>query len=59
MYTWNLLSLWAGRKITWPTVIYALKSQPIAVAGRDGSYHIDPHDSYYDDMRELNIERNL
>ena len=44
MYTWNLLMLWLTRKITWATVIYAMKSRPIAVAGRGGSFHVDPRE---------------
>lgn len=42
MYTWNLLSLWFGRKITFRTVRHALKNRPIAVAGKRGSYAVDP-----------------
>jgi hypothetical protein len=44
MYTWNLLCLWMAKKINWATVVYAMKSRPIAVAGPAGSYHVDPQD---------------
>jgi hypothetical protein len=44
MYVLNLLSLWVARKITWATVRYAMKSRPVAVAGRGGSYQVDAYD---------------
>lgn len=43
-YTFNVLSLWCTRKIDLRTVLYALKNRPSAVAGRGGSYHVDPID---------------
>lgn len=42
MYMWNLLDLWVQGKIKWETVRYAAKSRPIAVAGKGGSYQVDP-----------------
>lgn len=42
MYMWNLLGLWVQGKIKWETVRYAAKSRPIAVAGKGGSYQVDP-----------------
>lgn len=44
MYVLNVLSLWYARKIDFRTVVHALKNRPIAVAGRGGSYHVDPID---------------
>ena len=44
MYVLNVLSLWCARKIDFHTVVHALKNRPIAVAGRGGSYHVDPID---------------
>ena len=44
MYVLNVLSLWCARKIDFRTVVHALKKRPMAVAGRGGSYHIDPID---------------
>ena len=40
----NVLSLWCARKIDFHTVVHALKNRPIAVAGRGGSYQVDPID---------------
>lgn len=44
MYALNVLALWCSRKIDFRTVFYALKNRPIAVAGRGGSYQVDPID---------------
>ncbi len=44
MYVFNVLSLWCTRKINMRTVVHALRYRPIAVAGRGGSYHLDPID---------------
>lgn len=44
VYVLNVLSLWYARKIDFRTVVHALKNRPIAVAGRGGSYHVDPID---------------
>lgn len=44
MYVLNLLTLWCASKIDFHTVVHALKNRPIAVAGRGGSYHVDPID---------------
>ncbi len=44
MYLWNLLGLLATRKITLQTAIYAIRVRLVAVAGRGGSFHVDPHD---------------
>lgn len=42
MYLLNVLQLWVTRKITFQTVLRALESRPIAVAGLGGSYVVDP-----------------
>lgn len=42
MYLLNVLQLWVTRKITFQTVLHALECRPIAVAGRGGSYIVDP-----------------
>jgi hypothetical protein len=42
LYVWNVLSLWCDRKISFRTLVMSVKSRPIAVAGRDGSYIVDP-----------------
>ena len=42
MYAFNVLMLVLERKITMLTAIYAAKERPIAVAGRGGSYIVDP-----------------
>lgn len=42
LYVWNVLSLWRTRRISFRSLVMALKSRPIAVAGRDGSYIVDP-----------------
>lgn len=44
MYTLNSLTLWVTKKISWPTVVYAWKQRPVAVAGYAGSYHVGPCD---------------
>lgn len=44
LYVLNVLSLWCARKIDLRTVVHALKKRPMAVAGRGGSYHVDPID---------------
>ena len=42
MYFWNVAQLFAERAITWQTAIHALRNRPIAVAGKGGSYIVDP-----------------
>lgn len=42
MYFLNILLLWITRKIDMRSVVIALRNRPIAVAGRDGSYQVDP-----------------
>ena len=42
LYVWNVLALWCARKISFHTLVMSVKSRPIAVAGRDGSYIVDP-----------------
>lgn len=42
MYAFNVLMLVLERKITMLTAIYAAKERPIALAGRGGSYIVDP-----------------
>lgn len=54
MYLWNLLTLWVAGKIDWHSVVYALRERPIAVAGRGGSYHVDPVDLVTDPSSESN-----
>ena len=44
MYTMNVLSLWLSGKVDFRTVIHALRHRPSGVAGRGGSYHVDPID---------------
>lgn len=44
MYALNVLKLWCAGKIDFRTVVHALRNRPIAVAGRGGSYHVDPID---------------
>ncbi len=44
MYVFNVLRLWVSRKIDAPTVVFALRERPAAIAGRGGSYHVDPID---------------
>lgn len=44
MYFWNLLGLLWTRKITLATAVYAVRVRPVAVAGRGGSFQVDPHD---------------
>ena len=41
-YAFNVVSLWATRKISFQTVLYALREKPIAVAGRGGGYIVEP-----------------
>lgn len=43
-YVFNAFSLWLARKIDLQTLLHALRNRPAAVAGRGGSYHIDPID---------------
>lgn len=42
MYAWNVLVLLMSRKITWSSALGSLRERPIAVAGRGGSYVLDP-----------------
>lgn len=44
MYIFNAISLWCTRKIDLRTLVHALRNRPIAVAGRGGSYQVDPID---------------
>ena len=44
MYLLNVMTLWCTRKINMRTVVHALRNRPSAVAGRGGSYHVDPLD---------------
>lgn len=44
MYIINVLQLWYTRRIDFRTAVYAMRERPIAVAGREGSYHVDPID---------------
>ena len=44
MYIFNVVPLWCARKIDFRTVVHALKKRPMAVAGKGGSYHVDPID---------------
>ena len=37
-YLKRLVALWISRRITWPTLVYALKERPYAVCGRGGSF---------------------
>ncbi len=41
-YVWNVVSLWLTRKISLRTVVHAVQSRPVAVAGLGGSYIVDP-----------------
>lgn len=43
-YSWNLLVLWASRKISWETLSWAFRDRPVAVCGRGGSYCVDPRE---------------
>lgn len=42
MYAWNVLALLVSHKVTWRIATHALRERPIAVAGRGGSYVLDP-----------------
>lgn len=42
MYFVNLFHLWVTRKISFLTLRMACVERPIAVAGRGGSYVVDP-----------------
>lgn len=42
LYTRNVLALFVARKITFATARHAFKERPIAVAGKDGAYVVDP-----------------
>ncbi len=46
MYIVNVLNLWWERKITFQTVVHALRRRPIAVAGKGGAYIVDPIDPH-------------
>lgn len=41
-YGWNVLVLWGTRKINWRTALHGIRHQPSALAGRGGSYSVDP-----------------
>lgn len=41
MYLWNLLSLWAARKISFSTLCAAIKTRSIVVEGADRAYVVD------------------
>ncbi|SOE91500.1 hypothetical protein SAMN05446927_8429 [Caballeronia arationis] len=41
-YAFNVGRLLLRRRITWQTFKYSLRERPIAVAGRAGSYVVDP-----------------
>lgn len=41
-YVFSAARLWAARKISLGTLRHALRERPIAVAGRGGSFQIDP-----------------
>ena len=41
-YAWNLLALLNAGCITFPTAVSALKEMPTAVAGKGGSFVVDP-----------------
>lgn len=42
IYAWNVLVLWGLRKIDWRTALHGLRHRPAALAGRGGSYIVDP-----------------
>lgn len=42
MYARNVMALLVSHEITWRSAIGALRERPIAVAGRGGSYVLDP-----------------
>jgi hypothetical protein len=41
-YTLNVALLLLRRKITWQTFRYAMHKRPVAVAGPQGGYIVDP-----------------
>lgn len=41
-YTCNAVALWLSSKIDFQTLRYALRKRPAAVAGKGGSYAVDP-----------------
>ncbi|MYM92490.1 hypothetical protein [Duganella vulcania] len=44
VYVINAVRLWFDGEIMWRTLLYALRSRPIAVAGKRGYYQVDPVD---------------
>jgi hypothetical protein len=43
VYTFNALQLFLQRRISWHTLVFALRTQPIAVCGRGGNEIICPN----------------
>lgn len=41
MYVWNLLVLWAARKISFPILCYAIYTRPLVIEGKCLAYVVD------------------
>jgi hypothetical protein len=41
-YLRNLTHLYLTKRIAWSTVLYAIRERPIAIAGRQGAWIVDP-----------------
>lgn len=42
IYIRNVVFLWVDKKISWRTAFHGIRHFPIALAGRKGSYIVDP-----------------